>query len=134
MEAETSDVVGVAGAVGLGERLMRRLVEQDDPPTAVFCTNNLLALGALRGLRASGVRVPEDVALVAFDDAPFFDLLDPPLTVAAQPTEDIARGAAGLLYQRIAEPDRTPQVVVMPAELRVRRSCGCTFEPGTGTA
>jgi DNA-binding LacI/PurR family transcriptional regulator len=134
MEAETSDVVGVAGAVGLGERLMRRLVEQDDPPTAVFCTNNLLALGALRGLRASGVRVPEDVALVAFDDAPFFDLLDPPLTVAAQPTEEIARGAASLLYQRIAEPDRAPQVVVMPAELRVRRSCGCALEPGPGIA
>jgi DNA-binding LacI/PurR family transcriptional regulator len=134
LEAETSDVVGVAGAVGLGERLVRRLMQLDDPPTAVFCTNNLLTLGALRGLRATRVRVPQDVALVGFDDAPFFDLLDPPLTVAAQPTEEIARDAASLLYERIAEPGRAPQVVVMPAELRVRRSCGCAFEPGPGTA
>jgi DNA-binding LacI/PurR family transcriptional regulator len=128
LEAETSDVVGVAGAAGLGERLARQLMDLDEPPTAVFCTNNLLTLGALRGLRARGVRVPEDVALVGFDDAAFFDLLDPPLTVAAQPTEDIARGAASLLYQRIADPNRPTQVVVMPAELRVRRSCGCAVD------
>jgi LacI family transcriptional regulator len=85
-----------------------------------------MTLGALRGIRARGVRVPEDVALVGFDDAPFFDLLDPPLTVAAQPTEEIAREAARRLYARIAEPDGPSEVIVKPAELRVRRSCGCT--------
>jgi LacI family transcriptional regulator len=129
-EAETSNVVGVEGATGLAERLAGELLELDERPTAVFCTNNLLTLGALRGMRARGVRVPEDVALVGFDDAPFFDLLDPPLTVAAQPTEDIARAAAGRLYDRIADPDGPPEVIVKSAELRVRRSCGCV--PGAG--
>jgi LacI family transcriptional regulator len=133
LEAETSDIVGVARAVGLGERLARQLMQLAEPPTAIFCTNNLLSLGALRGLRASGIRVPQDVALVGFDDVVSFDLLDPPLTVAAQPTEEIARGAASLLYERIAEPDRRPRVAVMPAELRIRRSCGCPYDVMSAT-
>jgi DNA-binding LacI/PurR family transcriptional regulator len=126
LEAEASDVVGLEGAAALGERLAGELLNLEEPPTAVFCTNNLLTLGALRGMRARGARVPDDVALVGFDDAAFFDLLDPPLTVAAQPTEDIARAAADRLYARIADPGRAPEVIVEPAELRVRRSCGCT--------
>ena len=130
LEAESSDVVGVARTLGLGERLALQLMELPERPTAVFCTNNLLSLGALRGLRASGMRVPEDVALVGFDDAASFDLLDPPLTVSAQPVSELAQTAASLLYERMAQPDRQPQVVVMPAELRVRSSCGCTRGPG----
>jgi LacI family transcriptional regulator len=110
---------------GQGEQLLLRLLELPDVPTAVFCTNNLLSLGALRGARKAGVRIPEDLALVGFDDELSFDLLDPPLTVAAQPIEHIGRIATELLYRRIAKPGRKPRSVVLPAELRVRASCGC---------
>lgn len=110
---------------GVGERLMQQVLELPDVPTAVFCTNNLLSLGALRGARNAGVRVPEDMALVGFDDELAFELLDPPLTVAAQPIEQIGRTATELLYRRIAEPAREPQAVVLPAEFRRRASCGC---------
>ncbi|MEA2255037.1 MAG: LacI family transcriptional regulator [Solirubrobacteraceae bacterium] len=132
-EGETSDAVGVARTFDLGARLARELVERPDAPTAVFCANNLLSLGALRGLRAAGVRVGQDVALAGFDDVAFFDLLDPPLTVAAQPTEEIARTAARLLYERIADAGRPPRLEVMAAELRIRASCGCTPEGQAGS-
>lgn len=124
LEGQTSDAVGVRRSLELGARLATRLMSLPEPPGAIFCANNLLSLGAFRGLRAAGVRIPDDVALVGFDDTAFFDVLDPALTVAAQPTEEIARAAAGLLYERIADPGRPAQVVVMPAELRVRASCG----------
>jgi DNA-binding LacI/PurR family transcriptional regulator len=133
LEAPTSDVVGVEGAVALAERLAEDMMALEERPTALFCTNNLLTLGALRGVRRRGLRVPEDVALVGFDDAVFFDLLDPPLTVAAQPTAGIAREAASRLYERLADPDRPPEVIVKPAELRVRRSCGCALGAGSPT-
>jgi DNA-binding LacI/PurR family transcriptional regulator len=64
--------------------------------------------------------------LAGFDDEPFFDLIDPPLTVAAQPVEEIGRMAAELLYERIADPGRMPRSIVVPAQLRVRASCGCS--------
>jgi LacI family transcriptional regulator len=110
---------------GIGEGLVRRMLELPDVPTAVFCTNNLLSVGALRGARRAGVRVPDDLALVGFDDEVSFDLLDPPLTVAAQPIEEIGRTATELLYRRIAAPSRRPRAVVLPVELRIRASCGC---------
>jgi DNA-binding LacI/PurR family transcriptional regulator len=130
LEEPTVKAGGVAHTWELGERLARDLVDRPDPPTAIFCANNLLCLGALRGLRGCGVRVPEDVALAGFDDEPFFDLIDPPLTVAAQPVEEIGRMAAELLYERIADPGRVARTVVVPAELRVRVSCGCSAKGG----
>jgi LacI family transcriptional regulator len=127
-EGPTVQAGGVAHTWELGERLARELMDLPDRPTALFCANNLLCLGALRGLRAAGLRVPEDVALAGFDDEPFFDLIDPPLTAAAQPVEEIGRMAAELLYARIADPGRVARSVVVPAQLRVRASCGCSAE------
>lgn len=131
LEGETSDAVGVALTVALAERLARQLVEMADPPTAIFSSNNLLSLGALRGLRAAGCGVPGVVALVGVDDTPFFEVTDPPLTVAAQPTEEIARTAARMLYERIAEPGRPPEQLVMAPEIHLRRSCGCPPAPAS---
>jgi DNA-binding LacI/PurR family transcriptional regulator len=126
LEGQASDIVGVDSTLAFAGRLAQQLIELPERPTAIFCANNLLSVGAVRGLRHAGVRIPDDLALVGFDDAFFFDVLDPPLTVAAQPTEEIARRAAQRLYERLADPDRQPVVDVMPAELRLRRSCGCT--------
>jgi DNA-binding LacI/PurR family transcriptional regulator len=125
LEGRPEDAVGVARTFELAGRLARQLLERPDPPGAIFCTNNLLALGALRGLRAGGLRVPDDIALAAFDDELFYELLDPPLTGVAQPIEELARTAAELLYARITEPLRPTRVVVLPTQLRLRRSCGC---------
>jgi len=109
-----------------GAEAMRRLLEIGDPPTAVVTSGESLALGALSACRTSGRRVPEEVALVSFDDPPFGDLLDPPLTALSRNEEEMGRLAASLLLhalQSAAPP--SPAEVRLPLELVVRRSCGC---------
>jgi LacI family transcriptional regulator len=128
LEGRTEDAVGVTRTFVLAGRLARQLIERRQPPSAIFCTNNLLALGVLGGLRAAGLRVPQDVAVAAFDDELFYDLLDPPLTGVAQPIDELARTAAELLFGRIADPARPTRAVVLPAQLRIRKSCGCDDE------
>ncbi|WP_129663515.1 LacI family DNA-binding transcriptional regulator [Phytoactinopolyspora endophytica] len=132
IEGEMTDAVGVQGTFELGERLAIEALGHPEPPSAVFCANGLISLGVLRAVRRLGLRVPQDIAVVGFDDQPFFDLLDPPLTVAAQPVEEIGRTAAEQLFQRIADPDRTVNAVVVPPTVHVRRSCGCEFDQATG--
>ncbi|MFF4158676.1 LacI family DNA-binding transcriptional regulator [Streptomyces sp. NPDC001678] len=105
-----------------GRQVMRRLLETAEPPDAVLATDNLMALGALDELRARGLRVPADMALVAFDDVPWFAHLDPPLTAVAQPTEALGRAAVHTLLERIA--GRPAGSVLLPARLVRRRSCG----------
>jgi DNA-binding LacI/PurR family transcriptional regulator len=124
-EGQLQEAIGATQTLQLGERLARDLLESaDGRPTAVFGANGLLTQGVLRAVRSSRLRVPRDVAIVGFDDLPVFDLLEPPLTVAAQPTEQLGRTAAELLFQRIATPDRDVETIVIEPEIRIRRSCG----------
>jgi LacI family transcriptional regulator, galactose operon repressor len=104
---------------------MQRLLELDDGPTAVFTVNNLVALGAIEAVRAAELEVPDDVALVCFDDIEYASRLYPFLTVMEQPAETFGTLGTQLLVERIEgrAPDRT-RVVVLPAEFVVRRSCG----------
>jgi LacI family transcriptional regulator len=104
---------------------MQRLLELDDPPTAVFTVNNLVALGAIEAVRAAGLEVPDDVALVCFDDIEYASRLYPFLTVMEQPAETFGTLSTQLLLERIGgrAPERK-RVVVLPADFVVRRSCG----------
>ncbi len=108
-----------------GYQLVKRLLERDPRPTAIFAANNLIAVGALQALREIGLRVPEDIALVCFDDIPYASAIEPFLTVVAQPAYEMGRTAAGLLMERLAATRniRTREVVLAP-ELVVRQSCG----------
>ncbi len=93
------------------------------PPTALFAANNFIAIGAFGALREAGKRVPEDVALVGFDDLPPTFMTDPFLTVAAQRVYELAQEATGLLLRRLAgEAPPEPQAIVLPTDLIVRRS------------
>ncbi|MCL6431792.1 MAG: LacI family transcriptional regulator [Anaerolineae bacterium] len=105
-----------------GRRLMRQLLGCSPLPTAVFAANNVLAVGALAALRERGLRVPEDMALVCFDDLPQASLIDPFLTVAAQPAYELGATAVRLLLERLAHPGRPPETVVLPVQLLIRRS------------
>lgn len=93
-------------------------------PTALFIENNMMTLGALNALRNQRVRIPEDIAVVGFDDAPWSSGLNPPLTVIAQPTLEIGQRAASLLLERIQQPTLPARVEVLPTTLIVRASCG----------
>ena len=94
-------------------------------PTALFAGNNFIAIGALKALRDAGLRVPEDVAVVGFDDLPATMVVEPFLTVAAQPAYEMGKRATELLLARLA--GRAPegyQEIILPTELIVRRSSG----------
>jgi LacI family transcriptional regulator len=110
-----------------GLRAMGRLLELDHPPTAVFGVNNLVALGAIEAVRARGLEVPDDVALVCFDDIEHASRLYPFLTVMAQPAETLGRIGTQLLLDRIeGRAADGARVVVLPAQFLVRLSSGAT--------
>jgi LacI family transcriptional regulator len=106
---------------------MRRLLQLESRPTAVFTVNNLVALGAIEAVRAVGLEVPDDVALVCFDDIEYASRLYPFLTVMEQPAETFGSLGTQLLLERIEgrAPERR-RVVILPAEFVVRRSCGAS--------
>ncbi len=100
------------------------LLDENDPPTAWFIANNMMTLGALNALHDRGKRIPEDVAIVGFDDMPWAVSLNPPLTVVSQPTLEIGNRAANMLLERIEQPDLPPRTEILETKLVVRASCG----------
>lgn len=90
--------------------------------TAILAGNDDLAVGLIRGLFDSGLRVPEDVSVVGFDNQPFTEFTRPALTTVQQSFPDIGRAAVGLLQSRIADPTLAPETVSVPAPLVVRES------------
>lgn len=105
-----------------GEIAMRKLLALPTPPTAVLAANNLMALGALQSIKASGLSIPGDISVASFDDVRWFELLDPPLTAIAQPTREIGAKAARMLLQMVEGRER-PESYITEAELMIRGSC-----------
>jgi len=104
---------------------MSRFLAMEEPPSAVFAVNNLVALGAIEAVRDAGLEVPDDVALVCFDDIELASRLYPFLTAMEQPAETFGTLGTQLLLERID--GRGPahgHVVVLPGRLTIRRSCG----------
>ncbi|MFI7385490.1 LacI family DNA-binding transcriptional regulator [Streptomyces sp. NPDC049813] len=113
--------------VAAGRDAGARLLGLADRPTAVFCANDLLALGVLQSMYAAGVRVPEDVAIVGYDDIEFAAAAAVPLTSVRQPAVTMGALAAGLLLEEIAAADdpgtaHEHRRVVLQPELVVRGS------------
>jgi LacI family transcriptional regulator len=105
-------------------RVAREMLAAAERPRAIFTASNFMTAGALHAIRELGLRVPEDVALVGFDDLDWTTLVDPPITVVAQPVIEVGRRAGELLLARLRGEDGPPRQVVLPTELVVRRSCG----------
>ena len=104
---------------------MNRLLGLEERPTAVFTVNNLAAVGAIEAVRAAGLEVPDDVALVCFDDIEYASRLYPFLTAMEQPAQTFGTLGTQLLLERIE--GRGPQrrhEVVLPGEFIIRKSCG----------
>jgi LacI family transcriptional regulator len=112
-----------------GEAIVDKLLRATPQPTALFCANDLLALGVLRQLAERGIAVPDDLALVGYDDVDFARVLSPPLTSIRQPAYDVGRTAAQLLIEEIRQlqerlQKRQPRQVLFQPELAVRQSSG----------
>ena len=107
-----------------GYEAVKALLALPQPPTALVISTNILAIGAIDAVRAAGLRVPDDVALVCFEDIELASALQPFLTVMAQPARDFGRTGVKFLLDRIAEPQRALQQVSLSPRLLVRVSCG----------
>jgi LacI family transcriptional regulator len=106
---------------------IREKLQGANAPTAIFTSNTLATRYVLDALMHLGVKMPRDLALVAFDDFELADLTSPPLTVVRQPAHEIGRVATTLLFERIltGKPASSNRKIVLPVEVVLRRSCGC---------
>jgi LacI family transcriptional regulator len=111
-----------------GEMAMERLLALDERPDAVFAASDVMAIGAMSAIEKAGLRVPDDIAVVGFDDVPYATLVSPQLTTVRQdaPAQGIA-AAEGLL-RMIVNPSANPIELVVPVELIVRESSGASDE------
>jgi LacI family transcriptional regulator len=108
-----------------GCEMTRQAFMNDPKPTALFAANNFIAYGALRALREMGVRVPEDVAVVGFDDLPPALVAYPFLTVAVQPAYEMGKKAIEILLNKLSSsPSDQCEEVILPADIVVRQSSG----------
>lgn len=116
-----------------GEVLIQELLDEGSRPTAVFAANNALAMGVISALGKRGARIPQDIALVSFDDLPNTSRLLPFLTVVAQPVYEMGVNAAQLLLSRLdSDVSLRPRHVVLPVRLIVRHSCGSQIDAHGG--
>jgi LacI family transcriptional regulator len=108
-----------------GYAYTQQALRSEPRPTAIFATNNFIAIGVIRALREAQMRVPRDISVVAFDDLPAAITIDPFFTVAAQPAYEMGQQATELLLSRLAEngPEGC-QEIVLPVEIIVRSSSG----------
>jgi DNA-binding LacI/PurR family transcriptional regulator len=107
-----------------GYTLAYELLQMKNAPTAIFASNNLMTLGALNAIHDMGLRIPQDVAIVGFDDLSWAPSLNPPLTAVAQPIYELGKWAVNILLQSISEKDREPVEIILKPSLVVRESSG----------
>ena len=105
-----------------GMELTHTILAMTPRPTAVFALNDLMELGALRAAAESGCSVPDDLAVVGYDDLELAQFTNPSLTTIAQPKKEIGTQAVNLLVGRISDKSRPPSRLVLPPELIIRRS------------
>jgi len=106
-----------------GRQAMAALLRREPNLTAVFAANDRMAIGAMNYLWQTGVRVPEDISIIGFDDIPVAAMTCPPLTTIATPKTDFARISVSMLIERINKQRTEPARIVLPTHLVVRRSC-----------
>jgi LacI family transcriptional regulator len=106
-----------------GHAFTRELMTAAEPPTALLGGTNLLAMGALLGIRELGLRIPEDVGIASFNVVPGMPLFEPTLTRVAMPTHEMGRIAAEILLGLIGGDEAPPQDVILQAPLQVGTSC-----------
>jgi LacI family repressor for deo operon, udp, cdd, tsx, nupC, and nupG len=104
-----------------GSVAAERLLGRKEPPTAIFCFNDEMAMGVIQTAHLRGLRIPHDLSVVGFDDIRFARYFDPPLTTIAQPMRQIGEGTVRLVLE-ILRNDRPPESVTLPHTLVVRQS------------
>ncbi len=106
-----------------GVTLSGDLLDLPNPPDAIFTGNNLITLGALETINKREIKIPQEVAIVGFDDMYWSNSFNPPLTAVRQPAHEIGKRAIELLIQRIEDPHKSTVQMILNADLILRKSC-----------
>lgn len=107
-----------------GREAMEKLLSLSDPPTAVFSTNNLMTLGCIKELYSRKISIPDEIALIGFDDSTWAEALIPPLTTVKQPGYELGTNAAELLIKKLKTGNSSIMNIELNPELIIRESCG----------
>jgi LacI family repressor for deo operon, udp, cdd, tsx, nupC, and nupG len=105
-----------------GRKATRTLMNRSEPPTAIICANDEMAIGAMAEVQAMGLTVPDDVSIVGFDDIRYAETMNPPLTTVAQPREEIGERCFSRLLHAMSDPGAGTGVEIVPHELVIRAS------------
>jgi DNA-binding LacI/PurR family transcriptional regulator len=127
LDPDPSLIVQGTGRAGGGQRALPVLRSMADPPSAALCYNDMTAIGLMNAMRAAGLSIPEDLAIVGFDDICFAQLAYPPLTTIAQPVDKLGEGAVEMVLTLLSDDDgrELPETnVTICGRLVVRASSG----------
>ena len=126
-------VRGVYGEKGLqiGYAAARELLKQTKAPTAIFASTDNMAIGVMKAVIDHGKRVPEDVAVIGFDNTNFSELVSPPLTSVAMPMREAGNAAAKMLFSALGNGGKTRSPVTVDCTLMVRESTGTNRSAGS---
>jgi LacI family fructose operon transcriptional repressor len=122
LSASAEHVKYIQPKIEAGYAAALKMIDTTPLPDAFFTTNSLITAGVLQAMRERNLTIPDDVALVSFDETTWASLVQPPITLIAQPTYEIGRTATELLLQRIADPTRSTRQVILKGQLLVRGS------------
>ena len=98
------------------------LLQQKVKPTAIFTFSNTIAMGCIKALKEEKVKIPEEISLITFDDNPYLDYIEPPLTCISQPVEEICKIAVKMLFANILDQDAALKQVLLKTKLKVKAS------------
>jgi LacI family transcriptional regulator len=120
-EGDFHQTSGVAGA--------RQLLGMPEPPTAIFASNDVMAMGAMDAVRHLGLHIPDEISIVGFDNIPQSAMVYPPLTTVQQPLEQMGRVATQMLLEMVNQSQSVGHRIDLPTELIHRSSCA-PLHPG----
>jgi LacI family transcriptional regulator len=123
IELTPEDIAAGNGRYESGYKAMQELLQRRPDLTAVFVFNDMMAVGAMNALRAQGIRIPEDISIIGFDNILYSSIFEPALTTIAQPIAAIGQECIARLLERIHQPDTPPTHIKLPVELIERSSC-----------
>lgn len=132
IEADESLICRVEGYPTVNRAPLMKYLTGPNRPTAIFAANDQIAIALYRAATAVGLRIPEDLSVVGFDNLDMSAHLDPPLTTMAQPFLQMGRAAAQVLLSRIQGDNLPPQQITLSPELIIRESCAPLVETGEG--
>ncbi len=114
-----------------GYELTQRFLQLASPPTALFSSNDMMVAGVIRAAQEHGLVVPNDLAIVGFDDLPQTTMIFPELTTIRQPCVELGIRATEMLIEQLKDGNNEPEHVILPTTLIIRQSCGFSLQSAT---